>query len=367
MASTSTVSLLLRLLLLVFLLIPSYSVDAHPLQSCMFDAIYQMGDSISDTGNLVRESPLGSSTAFARLPYGQTFFGNATGRCSDGLLMIDYLALAAGLPFVNPYMNRDANFGHGVNFAVAGSTALPTDVLAQNGIVSLVTNTSLHVQLHSMLSHFNSICSNQRALFMVGETGGNDYNYALFQGKSTEQLKSLVPNVVATIKHAVERVIEYGAARVVVPGNFPIGCLPIYLTGFHTNDSAAYDQFGCLKELNNFAMHHNDHLQKAINELVEKNPNAIIAYADYYNAFLSLLQNAPSLGFDELSTQKACCGKGGDYDFDLANMCGAPGVLVCPDPHRRISWDGVHLTSNAYKYMADWLNKDLLPKFQCIF
>ncbi|XP_057962348.1 acetylajmalan esterase-like [Malania oleifera] len=341
----------------------------------MFDAIYQMGDSISDTGNLVRESPLGSSTAFARLPYGQTFFGNATGRCSDGLLMIDYLALAAGLPFVNPYMNRDANFGHGVNFAVAGSTALPTDVLARNGIVSLVTNTSLHVQLHSMLSHFNSICSNQRdcveklqtALFMVGETGGNDYNYALFQGKSTEQLKSLVPNVVATIKHAVERVIEYGAARVVVPGNFPIGCMPIYLTGFHTNDSAAYDQFGCLKELNNFAMYHNDHLQKAINELVGKNPNAIIAYADYYNAFLSLLQNAPSLGFDELSTQKACCGKGGDYDFDLANMCGALGVPVCPDPHRHISWDGVHLTSNAYKYMSDWVIKDLLPKLQCIF
>ena len=42
------------------------------------------------------------------------------------------------------------------------------------------------------------------SLFMVGEIGGNDYNYALLQGKSIEQVKTdLVPEVVQEIARAV--------------------------------------------------------------------------------------------------------------------------------------------------------------------
>ncbi|KAA8536791.1 hypothetical protein F0562_029269 [Nyssa sinensis] len=197
----------------------------------------QLGDSISDTGNLIRETPIGAASPFARLPYGETFFNNATGRCSNGLLMIDYFALAAGLPFLNPYKNSDANFEHGANFAVAGSTALSTQVLANKNILSPVTNSSLHVQLHWMRTHFHSICHNNRdcveklknSLFMVGEIGGNDYNYALFQGKSIEEVKSMVHDVVGAIKNTVRKVIHYGAVRMIVPGNFPIDSLPAFL------------------------------------------------------------------------------------------------------------------------------------------
>ena len=71
---------------------PPPSADAHPLAFCHFDQIYQLGDSISDAGNLIRESPLGAFLPFARAPYGQTLLTHeATGRCSDGLLMIDYI------------------------------------------------------------------------------------------------------------------------------------------------------------------------------------------------------------------------------------------------------------------------------------
>ena len=43
----------------------------------------------------------------------------------------------------------------------------------------------------------------KNALFMVGEVGGNDYNYALFQGKTMEEVESRVPDVVRVIKDAV--------------------------------------------------------------------------------------------------------------------------------------------------------------------
>ncbi|KAL0320904.1 UNVERIFIED_CONTAM: GDSL esterase/lipase [Sesamum radiatum] len=296
--------------------------------------LYNMlGDSISDTGNLIRESPIGSSTPFARLPYGQTFFKNATGRCSNGLLMIDYIA----------YKDRDADFKHGVNFAVAGSTALPYHFLAAK--------------------HILSPCEKlQTALFMVGEIGGNDYNYAIFQGKTMDELQSMVPEVVHAITNAVKRVLSFGATRVVVPGNFPIGCLPIYKTAFHTNTLAAYDENQCLKQLNDFAMYHNEQLQQAIQKLQQEHPNAVIIYADNYNAYQHLLHFGKSHGFD---TERACCGSGGKYSFNMTRMCGAPGVGACADPGRFLSWDGVHLTQQGYKIMAGWLVHDFFTNLHC--
>lgn len=74
---------------LVFLLLSSYS-NAHSLKACKFKKIYQFGDSMSDTGNLVLENP---NTPFSHFPYGESFSKNATGRCSNGLLMIDYFGI----------------------------------------------------------------------------------------------------------------------------------------------------------------------------------------------------------------------------------------------------------------------------------
>ncbi|KAK3001213.1 hypothetical protein RJ639_022049 [Escallonia herrerae] len=131
---------------------------------------------------------------------------------------------------------------------------------------------------------------------MVGAIGGNDYNYAFFQKRSIEEVKNMVPDVVQAIKNAAKRVIQDGAVRVIVPGKFPIGCLPIYLTAFETNDSAPYDGHHCFKSFNNFAMYHNEHLQQAIKELKEEYQNATIVYGNYYDAFQWLYGHARYLG-----------------------------------------------------------------------
>ena len=44
----------------------------------------------------------------------------------------------------------------------------------------------------------------KNSLFMIGEIGGNDYNYALLQGKSIEQVTSMVSEVVQEITNAVK-------------------------------------------------------------------------------------------------------------------------------------------------------------------
>lgn len=93
-----------------------------------------------------------------------------------------------------------------------------------------------------------------------------------------------------------QRVIGFGAPLVVVPGNFPIGCVPSLLTLFVNNNISAYDEYQCLKELNKVAEFQNEYVQQAINTLQEENPTTKIVYADYYNAFKWLLRNAPHLG-----------------------------------------------------------------------
>ncbi|CAN4108743.1 unnamed protein product [Withania somnifera] len=323
-------------------------VDAHKHQKlgevkkCRFDKIYQLCDSLSDTGNCIKESLCGANSACSRLPYGMNLFQKATARCSDGMLMIDFIAVESGLPLFNPYKDQNANFSHGANFAVAGATALSAKFLTEKNI-----------QLDWMDSHFRSTCfpdcrkNLKSSLFLVGEIGGNDFNYGLWQGKTMEELRRMVPDAVHTIIHGVKKVIGFGATRIVVPGNFPIGCIPAMLTKFMTNNTAAYDEYHCLKDLNDFY------------------PNITLIYGDYYNAFQWLLQHSVSLGFEKNSLQKACCGIGGKYNYDISTQCGAPGVAMCVDPSTYISWDGTHLTQAAYKWLARWLIHDMLPQWNC--
>ncbi|KAI3840441.1 hypothetical protein MKW92_020102 [Papaver armeniacum] len=170
----------------------------------------------------------------------------------------------------------------------------------------------------------------------MGEIGGNDYNYAFFQNKPMEEIHTYVPHVVGAITHG--EVIKAGARHIVVPGNFPVGCIPIYLTSFHSQNRRAYDDMGCL-----------------------------VVYGDYYNAFQSVLRRSRSLGFDQSSVLRACCGVvGAPYNYDGSRMCGSQGVSVCSDPSRHIHWDGVHLTQTSYRHMANWLINDFRSaKVQC--
>ena len=152
----------------------------------------------------------------------------------------------------------------------------------------------------------------------------------------------------------LQEVLDMGAGRVIVPGNFPIGCVPGYLAmNAASSEPADYDAAGCLRELNRFAAKHNARLQRAVGELRAAHPGASVAYADYYNSFLALLRNASSLGFDAASTRKACCGAGGgEYNFDWRRMCGFEGAAACADPSAYVSWDGIHMTQAAYRAMS---------------
>ncbi|KAK1574888.1 hypothetical protein Q3G72_000774 [Acer saccharum] len=89
---------------------------------CDFPAIFNFGDSNSDTG--------GKSAAFHRLPSpnGDTYFHKPLGRYIDGLVVLDFLSEKLGLLFLSAYLNSmGINFRHGPDFATRGSTIQPLD------------------------------------------------------------------------------------------------------------------------------------------------------------------------------------------------------------------------------------------------
>ncbi|KAF3777934.1 GDSL esterase/lipase [Nymphaea thermarum] len=349
---------LLSVLTALLFLVPRSSA------STSYTSIFSFGDSLADTGNLL-QSLAGRSHHTANPPYGETYFGHPTGRCSNGRLIVDFIAEAFGLPLLPPYLadpSKGRGYVKGVNFAVAGATALDSSDLVSKNIRPF-TNHSLNVQLAWFEKLLPSLCSTEaechdylssEPLFFVGEIGGNDYNYAFFQGMSIEKVKAYVRDVVTNIENAVHKLIGYGAMHLMVPGNLPIGCLPIYLTKFHSSDPSDYDaEIGCLTHYNEFAIYHNSCLRDTIKKLRKMYPKARIIYADYYGAAMSLFKDPKKYGFE--SALRACCGSGGPYNYNANAACGEAAVNACEDPSKYVNWDGIHLTEKAYETIANGL------------
>uniref|UniRef100_A0A7N2LR28 GDSL esterase/lipase n=1 Tax=Quercus lobata TaxID=97700 RepID=A0A7N2LR28_QUELO len=193
------------------------------------------------------------------------------------------------------------------------------------------------------------------SLFLMGEIGGNDYNYPFFLYRSIEEIQTFVPLVIKAIASAINELIELGAVTLMVPGNLPIGCSAAYLTYYETADTDQYDpETGCLNWLNKFSEYHNDQLQKELSRIQALHPHTNIIYADFYNSSMRFYRNPSQYGFTG-GALTACCGGGGPYNFNTSAECGDPSVSACDDPSKYVSWDGIHLTEAAYRWITNGL------------
>ncbi|KAJ9563668.1 hypothetical protein OSB04_008828 [Centaurea solstitialis] len=330
-----------------------------------YTSIFSFGDSLADTGNLKQLASV-TNRVFPVLlpPYGENFYNQSTGRCSNGRLIIDFLAESLGLPLIPPYVidkesDNVVDLGHGVNFAVAGATALNSSFHEPRGFVNTMTNASLQVQLSWFKQYLQSICDNPsdcrnligRSLILMGEIGGNDYNHPILSGKPFSEIELFVPFVIDAIVSAVNELIEMGARTLVVPGNLPMGCLSSYLTTCGSENEEYDKTTGCLVRLNEFAKYHNELLQTKLNQIRELHLDVVVIYADYYNAAMQIYRSPDKFGFTN-GVLKACCGAGGPYNFNWSIECGYLNTSLCDQPDTYVSWDGIHLTEAAYKLIS---------------
>ncbi|KAL2492289.1 GDSL esterase/lipase [Abeliophyllum distichum] len=357
MASPSQI---LALLLFSTFLFSSLSSATYPPRR-PFKKIYAFGDSYTDTGNTRTATGPIIFNYVSNPPYGVTYFHHSTNRYSDGRLVIDFVAEALSLPFLPPYVNHTADTSHGVNFAVAGATAIKHSFFVKNNLtLNLVPQT-----LQTQLSWFNKLLESKESkedldesLIWVGEIGANDYSCSIGSHFPRKTIQALGINSLTRFLRAL---LNKGAKYIVVQGLPPMGCLTY---SFMLSSPDDRDELGCVASMNKQVSTHNAALQAKLNILREEFPKSVIVYADFYNAHLTVLKNAKKYGLKEL--YKACCGYGGRmYNFDLFNCCGSPSSSSCDNPSQYINWDGAHLTEAVHKVMAaSFLNgTDCHPPF----
>ncbi|KAF8762325.1 hypothetical protein HU200_009502 [Digitaria exilis] len=348
---------------LVLLAVAVAAVGAAPAAAGAFRRVYAFGDSFTDTGNTRSTTGPYSFGYVSSPPYGATFFHRSTNRYSDGRLVVDFLAEELSLPsFLPPYLssyssssgnsNSNGSDDVGVNFAVAGSTAIEHDFFARNNLSFDITPQSIMTQLAWFDAHLLRAKANKinvaDALFWVGEIGANDYAYTVI-ARDTIPPKLVRDMAVQRVTTFVQGLLERGAKYLIVQGLPLTGCLPLAMTLARPEDR---DNVSCVASVNRQSYAHNRRLLAGLHQLRQRHPGAVIAYADYYAAHLAVMRSPAKYGFAE--PFRTCCGSGGGaYNFDLFATCGSPEVTTaCAQPAKYVNWDGVHMTEAMYKVVA---------------
>ncbi|CAK9181903.1 unnamed protein product [Ilex paraguariensis] len=277
---------------------PSYAS-----KECDFPAIFNLGDSNSDTGALA------AAFNWTPPPYGETFFHKPVGRFSDGRLIIDFIARSLGLPFLSAYLNSlGTNFTNGANFASAAATIGPPEYIIPVGGFSpfyldvqywqlkqfiyrsqiLKKQGGVYGDLMPMKEYFS------KALYTM-DIGQNDLGQGFSSNRSIEEVNASVPDIVNSFSTHVKNIYGLGARTFWIHNTGPIGCLAYIFVNFPPN-ADQMDSAGCAKPYNEVAQYFNYKLKKAIVQLRKDLPLAALTYVDIYSAKYSLFLEPEKYG-----------------------------------------------------------------------
>ncbi|WCJ20968.1 GDSL-like Lipase/Acylhydrolase superfamily protein [Euphorbia peplus] len=352
--------LLLSVLLLLLCIIMLQPTKVTSIHKCDFQAIYNFGDSNSDTG------AISAALSLVNSPNGESFFAHPSGRFCDGRLIIDFLAERLKLPYLSPYLDSiGTDFRHGANFATGGSSIRPggyspfhLGIQISQFLQFKARSTALYNKLSSTKQGtFPPFKSNlprpvdfASALYTF-DIGQNDLGYG-FQHTTPEQVIISIPDILNQFSQALQQLYQQGARFFWVHNTGPLGCLPY--TVIYNAKHGNTDRNGCVKLHNDAAQAFNRQLQKRLSELKTQLPDSVFTYVDVYSVKYQLISTAKSQGF--VNPVEFCCGSYYGYHIDCGKTAHVNGTVYgnpCKYPSRHISWDGIHYSQAANLWVAN--------------
>ncbi|KAI3907685.1 hypothetical protein MKW98_016329 [Papaver atlanticum] len=317
------------------------------LKTCNFPAVFNFGDSNSDTG--------GHSAAFYAIgtPNGETFFGKPSGRACDGRLIVDFMAEELGLAYLRAYLDSLAlsSFKNGANFATGGSP-----IRKDKGYSPFHLDAQIAQFRQFKARTIDIVNSTQQGKGKADLPKPEDFSKALYTfdigqndlqfGLSTpEGARAPIPVILDQFATAVQQLYSEGARVFWVHNTGPIGCLPSNNKYYYGKEPL--DKNGCVISLNEIAQEFNRQLKSKLAQLKANLTGAAFTYVDAYTAKYNLINYAKDQGFvDPLDF--CCCP---EKVVINGTVYGGP----CANPLTHISWDGIHYSEAANQWVAKFI------------
>ncbi|WJX70286.1 hypothetical protein P8452_54413 [Trifolium repens] len=334
------------------------SENIYNSKKCVYPAIYNFGDSNSDTGTVY------ATFAGVQPPNGISFFGNISGRASDGRLIIDFITEELKLPYLSAYLNSvGSNYRHGANFAVGGASIRPGGYSPFH--LGLQVSQFILFKSHTKIL-FNQLSNNRteppfksglprpeefsKALYTI-DIGQNDLAYG-FLHTSEEQVQRSIPDILSQFSQAVKQLYNEGARVFWIHNTGPIGCLPFNYFSYEPK-KGNIEANGCVKPQNKIAQEFNKKLKDQVFQLRTNLTLAKFTYVDMYKAKYELISNARNQGF--VSLLNLCCGSYTGYHINCGTkemINGSANTNPCTNPSQHITWDGIHYSQRANQLIA---------------
>ncbi|KAK8555370.1 hypothetical protein V6N13_045903 [Hibiscus sabdariffa] len=331
--------------------------------SLNYPAVFNFGDSNSDTGGLVA----GKAFPLTRLN-GQTYFHEFSGRFCD--------VEAMELPYMNPYLESvgSPSFQTGCNFATGGATIQPANAASTNPF-------SFNLQLSQFFRFKNRVLTLlskdkelekylpaedyfKKALYTF-DIGQNDLDGALYSSASEKQVLDLVSKLMSDLNYGMK--VPSGSYIGSTTDELTITAISCFFFSIPRDymmqsekNRSNLDEQGCIASHNRAATVFNQKLRDICLQFLAQSPEANITYVDIYSIKLKLISNYSLYGFQQPSM--ACCGYGGPpLNFDSRIPCGVTKDLngttatanPCNNTAEYINWDGNHYTEAANRFVAD--------------
>ncbi|XP_052141701.1 GDSL esterase/lipase At5g55050-like [Oryza glaberrima] len=321
-------------------------------------AIFVFGDSTVDVGN---NNYLAGIGARADFPHNGVDFpgGEPTGRFSNGLIGVDFIAAAMGFTrSPPPYLSliaMDANSSGEVmsNMMMAAASAMKGASFASGGS-GVLDSTGTTISMTKQIEYFSdlrdqisTILSAEKASTLLSKSiflisaGGNDAFEFFSQNKSPDStaIQEFCEAFISTYDSHVKTLYNLGARKFAVINVPLLGCCPYLRSQNPTGE--------CIEPLNQLAKRLNGEIRDLFRDLSSEMQGMKYSIASSYELISSLIENPQAAGFVEVKS--ACCGGGGKFNAEEA--C-TPSSSCCADRSRYLFWDLLHPTQATSKIVG---------------